>query len=124
MPVPKGTPFIVADLEIVSELSLIELARVVSKAIFNHELLGGLEDCIYEEVPTVYCKLLGLKFVLQGNSPNYHLACFPSMDGFDTSSPQVYITYMMLELLEKANLEVIPLGPPTRGEYITKSNAS
>ncbi|WP_052324287.1 hypothetical protein [Flavihumibacter sp. ZG627] len=66
----KVAPFIVGYVSLKSELSLEELAVILSQKLFGGLEFGGKELEIHEEVPAIFLNepILGLKVVLEGYS--------------------------------------------------------
>ncbi|NTU21992.1 hypothetical protein HPY28_16830 [Brevibacillus sp. HB1.2] len=64
----KKYPYFTCSLPIASEEDIYGVANIISEKLVGGITFGGLEDYIYEEVPTVYINksILGLEFVIQG----------------------------------------------------------
>ena len=76
----KKIPYIWGTGVILSDLSLEEVAEIISERLFDGLPFGGKEECIYEEVPAVYIALpiMGFKIILStGHANSYNLEVKP-----------------------------------------------
>ncbi len=62
--------FLRGEVVLQSSLNLHELGALISQKILCSLALSGIDDCIYEEIPAIYCRILGLQIVLSHQELN------------------------------------------------------
>lgn len=62
----KKGQHVIGSVQIKSDLPIQDLGQIISESILGGIKLGGIEKNIYEEVPAIFCGLLGFSAVLHG----------------------------------------------------------
>ncbi len=66
----KKEPHVHGSVQFKSNLPIEKVGEIIGREVFSGVKFGGLEKCIYEEVPAIYIDnlMLGFLFVIQGYS--------------------------------------------------------
>ncbi len=87
-----------------SELRLEEVGELLSSELLGGAKLGGLEEEIYEEVPAIFCEILGMRVVLSGYSMldngAYSMSFFANYKNSSNNSEAVLIHKYLIGLMK------------------------
>ncbi|MBN9386289.1 MAG: hypothetical protein J0H74_36355 [Chitinophagaceae bacterium] len=116
----KELPFLAGHVALKSDLSIEEVAKILSERLFGGLKFGGKEKEIYEEVPAIFIDpdILGFNIVLQGypginEEIGYSLSILPNihLDGvtFKDISLDDYLIHLLKVVLKDVK-EIIVVG--------------
>lgn len=95
-------PFLIGQVIVQTDLSLIQLGESLSQKLLHSFPLSGLDDCIYEEIPAIYCRILGLQIVLsQENENKFCFSVAPRFSRNLMENIEVKLSHYLFLLLEE-----------------------
>lgn len=105
------------SIQLKSDLDIIELGNIISELALGGAKLKGLEENIYDEVPAIYSKMLGVRVILHGypektdsQQSGYWIDLIPSFkaDGDERINISEYLfQFLQTALSEVHEVEVV-----------------